>query len=95
MFEFTKEELHILIEYLDYPIEEIVSTERNRLQLVLKIQAMIDGYPKCDHRSGLGFYNEKGERIGFETDIYRCRHCDILFKFIFKNGECIGHEELE
>jgi hypothetical protein len=64
MNDFTKEELQILSEYLDYPIEEIAGCERNRLQLVLKIQSMIDKY--CDHD-----WNETFS----EREYFRCSKC--------------------
>ncbi len=88
MNEFTKEELELILSDLENKIIIHHGLED-------KIRSMIDSYPKCDHRSGMGHYNEKGERVGFESDIFRCRHCDILFRFLYKNGSCIGHEELE
>jgi len=47
MNDFTKEELEILSEYIDYPIQEIIGTEGNRLKLASKIQSLIDNY--CEH----------------------------------------------
>lgn len=95
MNDFTKEELAALIDYLDHPVLELSGHEGLRLQLCNKIQSMINDYPKCDHRSGFNYYNERGEAVSFDTGIYRCRYCDILFKFITENGICTGHEELE
>lgn len=96
MGDFTKEELETILDYIDNDMSLYRMDDAEYLcVLQKKIQSMIDDYPKCDHRSGLHNYNEKGECVGYPTDIYRCRHCDILFKFIFKNGECIGHEDLE
>lgn len=90
MNDFTIEELEILSRALKFYVGENAGRE-----IQSKIQSMIDNYPKCDHRSGMNHYNEKGEAVGYDSDIYRCRHCDILFRFTFENGQCVGTEELE
>jgi hypothetical protein len=94
MNDFTKEEL----EYLRTVLTKRIMEEcRPRIELDInsRIKSMINSYPKCDHRSGMNHYNEKGETVGYDSDIYRCRHCDILFRFLYENGICVGHEELE
>lgn len=98
MNDFTKEELEYIFDSIcfneleHYMPDDIPIYAKN---LMSKIQSIIDDYPKCDHRSGINHYNEKGESVGYESDIYRCKYCSILFRFKFENGQCVGHEELE
>lgn len=63
MNDFTKDELQILSEYLDYPIEEIAGYEGNRLQLSVKLQSLIDNY--CEHE-----WNHGG------ADCIACAKCE-------------------
>ena len=92
MNDFTKEEL----EYLKLAIYERPHSVTEQMEKMRdKIQSMIDSFPTCDHRSGINFYDEKGSAVHYDTGIYRCRHCEVLFKFLYKNGVCIGHKELE
>ncbi len=93
MNEFTKEELRIISQCCSHVAMD--GWGNVPVNLIEKIASMINNHPKCDHRSGMDHYNEKGESVGYETDIFRCRHCDILFKFLYENGICVGHEELE
>ncbi len=93
MNDFTKEELQHIYESLDLLCA--LGCSKDGPIFKIKIQSMIDDLPKCDHRSGLHNYNENGEIVSYDTDIYRCRHCDALFRFIFDRGIGIGHEELE
>jgi len=97
MNDFTKEELEKLKELVVWDDDCIAGGNPIPIYgiLVKKIQSLIDNHPKCDHRSGMSYYNEKGERVHFDTGIYRCRHCDILFRFTCENGMCVGHEDLE
>ena len=57
---------------------------------------MNDNYTdtECDHRSK-GNYYLNGEITTVPTNIYKCKYCDIFYKCLFKNGECIGYEELK
>lgn len=52
---------------------------------------------ECEHKAGIYQYDEDGIIDEDEiTEIYRCRYCDILFKFIMgRGGECVGYEEFE
>lgn len=68
MNDFTKEELRILSEYLDYPIEEIAGCESNRLQLSLKIQSKIDNY--CEHQDRVSSSDDEGHMV------VQCGRCD-------------------
>lgn len=93
MTDFTKYELMELKYWLEHADDSVDPI--NHYNLMSKLQSMIDNYPKCDHRIGLNHYNEKGDIVGYDSDIYRCRYCDILFRYLFENGVCIGHEVLE
>jgi HEPN domain-containing protein len=97
MNDFTKDELDgikniILHARDDYPV---MHSDRELTEILKKLQSLIDNFPKCDHRSSNNHYNEQRQQVNYYSDIYRCRHCDILFKFTFENGQCVGSEELE
>lgn len=96
MNDFTKDELEEILGWSTvYCIGASDMSYKISVALMDKIQSLIDNHPKCDHRSGMNHYNEKGEAVGYDSAIYRCRHCDILFRFTFENGQCVGSEELE
>ncbi len=93
MNDFTKEEL----EELNVALRVLDNSCILSFPVVhKKIQSMIDNFPKCDHRTRDDcFYDEMGNLISYDKGIYKCRHCDIIFKFLFKNGQCIGTEDLK
>lgn len=92
MNDFTKDELWSLIALINDTNPDSIKWNH---PVYIKLQSLIENHPKCDHRSGMWFYNEAGERVKYDTGIYRCRHCDILFKFLCENGVCIATQDLE
>ncbi len=96
MNDFTKEELEEIREIARHCSKQGVETKHNlTYHIQIKAEDMIKYLPKCDHRSGMRYYYESGEVSLYPTDIYRCRYCDILFRPLFNNGVCTGHEDLE
>ena len=86
----------------DFTLEELedinlLANENGYVSLHFKSKYMIENYQKknCDHKSNYHYYTLDGKPTAFPTDIYKCKYCEVLFKFIFENGKCVGHEEVK